>query len=183
MTPRNEAQDAGSSKSVWRFAPLAIILVTLGAGYALGLNRYLSLGYLAETRNALQAYVEANYVFSLLCFAVVYAVLCSIAFPVTSILTITGGFLFGLVVGGVASAIAATLGASVLFLAARSAFGDFLRKRVSGVAKRLADGFNENAFGYLLVLRLAPVFPFVVVNIAPALFDVKLRTFVAASFL
>ncbi len=98
-------------------------------------------------------------------------------------LTIFGGFLFGWLVGGAAVALGATAGATTLFLAARSAFGDFLRKRVGGVAARFADGFEKNAFSYLLVLRLAPVFPFFVVNIVPALFNVKLRTYVGATFL
>ena len=68
-------------------------------------------------------------------------------------------------------------------MAARSAFGDMLRARVGGKAARLADGFEKNAFGYLLALRLAPVFPFFVVNIAPALFNVPLKTYVTATIL
>jgi uncharacterized membrane protein YdjX (TVP38/TMEM64 family) len=70
-----------------------------------------------------------------------------------------------------------------MFLAARSAFGDFLRDKVGGRVRRLADGFEKDAFSYLLVLRLAPIFPFFVMNIAPALFNVPLRTYVAATFL
>jgi len=80
-------------------------------------------------------------------------------------------------------AFAATTGAALLFFAARSAFGDFLKEKVGGRVKSLADGFERDAFSYLLILRLAPVFPFFVMNIAPALFNVPLRTYVAATFL
>jgi uncharacterized membrane protein YdjX (TVP38/TMEM64 family) len=80
-------------------------------------------------------------------------------------------------------AFAATIGAIGLFLAARSAFGDTLRSRVSGPAKALSDGFEKDAFNYLLFLRLAPIFPFFVINIVPALFSVPLRTYATATFL
>ena len=76
-----------------------------------------------------------------------------------------------------------TAGATVLFLAARTAFGDFLRERAGSRVIRLAEGFEKDAFGYLLALRLAPIFPFFVVNIAPAFFHVRLRTYLAATFL
>ncbi len=80
-------------------------------------------------------------------------------------------------------AVGATIGASLLFLATRSAFGGFLRQRVDGIVKGLADGFRDNAFGYLLVIRLAPIFPFFAVNIAAALLDITLAQFVGATFL
>jgi uncharacterized membrane protein YdjX (TVP38/TMEM64 family) len=90
-------------------------------------------------------------------------------------------FLFGWLLGGTLALIGATIGSALLFLAARSAFGHFLRDRVGGFSARLADGFRQDAFVYLLVLRLAPFIPFVLVNIAPALFGVKLRTFIGAT--
>jgi uncharacterized membrane protein YdjX (TVP38/TMEM64 family) len=104
------------------------------------------------------------------------------AFPAASILTIFAGFVFGWFIAGTLTVFAATTGAAAIFLAARSAFGDVLRKRAGPFAARLADGFSRDAFSYLLVLRLAPVFPFFVINIAPAFFDIKLRTYVAATF-
>ena len=78
---------------------------------------------------------------------------------------------------------AATIGATILFLAARSSFGSVLRERLGNKAQAFAEGLKKDAFSYLLVLRLAPVFPFFVVNVAPALFDVKLRDYVLATFL
>lgn len=173
----------GENRGFRRFAPMAIIVAGLSIGYALGWQRYLSLDYLAESREMLHVFVEANYAASLAGFTVIYALAVAFSFPAASILTIFGGLLFGWLVAGTAVAFAATVGASALFLAARSAFGDFLKRRVGGLGARLADGFERDAFGYLLVLRLVPFFPFWVVNIAPALFGVRLKTYVAATFL
>lgn len=166
-----------------RYLPLVVILAGLGLGYALGLQDYLSLSVLAERRDELRTYVEANWLLSAAAFSLVYVLAVAFSFPAASVLTIFGGFLFGWMAGGALVAVSATLGAALIFLATRSAFGSFLRRRVDGVAKRLADGFRENAFGYLFVIRLAPIFPFFAVNIAAALFDITLAQFVAATFL
>ncbi|PHP64816.1 TVP38/TMEM64 family protein [Zhengella mangrovi] len=166
-----------------RFGPIAVIALGLALGYAMGWHEYLSLDFLAEQRETLTAYVGQNYAMALVTFTLLYVLAVAFSFPAASVLTIFGGFLFGWWVAGIAVAFGATAGASILFLAARSAFGDFLREKVGGFGARLADGFREDAFSYLLVLRLAPFFPFFVINIAPALFGVKLRTYVAATFL
>ncbi|MGV1753588.1 TVP38/TMEM64 family protein [Agrobacterium sp. CG674] len=171
-----------NSRRLLRLAPLGIVVLGLALGYAFGLQNYLSLGYLAEQRQALRAYVDANMIWSALLFIGVYILAVAFSFPAASILTVFGGFLFGWLLGGSLVAVGATIGASILFMATRSAFGSFLRHRVDGVVKKLADGFRENAFGYLFVIRLAPVFPFFVVNIAAALFDISLARFVAATF-
>lgn len=178
--PRSGDEPTGAS--LWRFVPVALIAAGLVAGYAFGLQDYLTLGFLAEQRDALKAIVAERYALSLAAFVVVYVLAVAFSFPAASVLTIFGGFLFGWAVGGAAVAVGATIGASLIFLATRSAFGGFLRARVGGFVQRLADGFREDAFGYLLVIRLAPVFPFFVVNIAAALFDISLGRFVAATF-
>ncbi|MEX2298092.1 MAG: TVP38/TMEM64 family protein [Dongiaceae bacterium] len=162
---------------------MALVVTGLAVGYAFGLQDYLTLGFLAEQRDELKAFVAERYALSLAAFLLVYILAVALSFPAASVLTVFGGFLFGWMIGGATVAVGATIGASLLFLATRSAFGSFLRERVDGFAKRLADGFRENAFGYLLVIRLAPVFPFFVVNIAAALFDISLGRFVAATFL
>jgi uncharacterized membrane protein YdjX (TVP38/TMEM64 family) len=180
---KTHAIGATARSRAWRFAPVLVVFSGLLLGYALGLQDYLSLGFLAEQRQALRTYVDGNYLWSALLFLAVYILAVAFSFPAASVLTIFGGFLFGWMVGGSLVAVGATIGASLLFLATRSAFGSFLRHRVDGVIKKLADGFRENAFGYLFVIRLAPVFPFFVVNIAAALFDISLGRFFAATFL
>jgi uncharacterized membrane protein YdjX (TVP38/TMEM64 family) len=183
MRRREAAGRRGARRNWARFAPLAVIVVCLVAGYGFGWQRYLTLDYLADSRLALKELVAASPVLAALAFMGLYALIVALSVPAASILTIFAGFLFGWLAGGILVAVAATAGATVLFLAARSAFGDFLRDRVGGRVLRLAKGFEKDAFGYLLALRLAPVFPFFVVNIAPAFFHVRLRTYVAATFL
>jgi uncharacterized membrane protein YdjX (TVP38/TMEM64 family) len=181
---QGERPRAGAARGgIWRFVPIGVVVVGLAFAYAMGWHRYFSLMFLAESRDTLNAYVADNYLLSLAAFGAVYALAVAFSVPAASVLTIFGGFLFGWLAGGAVVAFAATLGATALFLAARSAFGDFLKERVGGKCAGFAEGFEENAFGYLLVLRLAPIFPFFLVNIAPALFKVPLRTYVAATFL
>lgn len=181
MDEQRSPHPAGGARSIWRYAPVVLVIAGLVLGYALGLQNYLSLTFLAEQREALRAYVNANFLWSALLFLVVYILAVAFSFPAASVLTIFGGFLFGWLIGGALVAVGATIGASILFLATRSAFGGFLRHRVDGVVKKMADGFRENAFGYLFVIRLAPVFPFFVVNIAAALFDISLGRFFTAT--
>ncbi|TDH38101.1 TVP38/TMEM64 family protein [Pseudohoeflea suaedae] len=178
-----DAADAAPAPPAWRrYLPIIVLAAGLAAGYAAGLHDYLSLSMLAEQREALLGLVDANYGLSLAVYFLLYVLAVAFSFPAASVLTIFGGFLFGWLVGGVVTAFAATLGASAVFLAARSAFGDVLRRKAGGFLNRLADGFEKDALSYLFVLRLAPVFPFFVVNIAPAFFGVPLRTYLIATF-
>ena len=184
MPCTGEQSSETAKPATWRrFLPLAIILANLATAYAFGLQDYISLTVLAEQREALKGFVADHRAASILGYFMLYAIAVAFAFPAASILTIFAGFVFGWFIAGIVTVFAATTGAAAIFLAARSAFGDVLRKRAGPFAAKLADGFAQDAFGYLLVLRLAPVFPFFIINIAPAFFDIKLRTYVAATFL
>lgn len=166
-----------------KYAPLAVIAGGLLIAYLFGLHDYLSLDALARQREALLAQVAENRIAAALIYVALYTVAVAFAFPAASVMTIIGGFLFGWLTGGLLTAFAATLGATALFVAARTALADTLQKKAGPRIQRLRDGFNRDAFTYLLVLRLAPIFPFFVLNIAPAIFGVRLRTFVAATAL
>jgi uncharacterized membrane protein YdjX (TVP38/TMEM64 family) len=163
-------------------APLMIAALMLVV-FATGLHEYLSLQNLAENRQQLRSVTAANLTLAIAVYMLVYAACVTLSIPGSAILTIMGGFLFGWVVGGVATVFAATLGASAVFQIAKSSFGDALTKRAGPFLTRFKDGFAADAFNYLLFLRLVPAFPFWLVNIAPALANVKLRTFAAATFL
>jgi uncharacterized membrane protein YdjX (TVP38/TMEM64 family) len=176
-------QPMAAKSGLLRYAPLVVIAALLATAYAMGWQKYFTLDYLTQSQEALQAMVAAHPLGAPLAFFAVYAVAVAIAFPAASILTVFAGFLFGWFAGGLIVAFAATTGAMALFLAARSAFGDVLRKRIGGAAKAMAEGFETDAFNYLLFLRLAPIFPFLVINIVPAFFKVTLRTYAGATFL
>ena len=175
--------EAAPSGRLSRFAPILVIAAGLALAYWLGLVEYISLEALAEHRDALLARVSENFWLAALIYFVTYVVAVALSIPAASLLTIFGGFLFGWFIAGTLTAFGATIGATVIYLAARSAIGDFLKRKAGPGVNKLADGFRENAFGFLFVLRLAPVFPFFIINIAPALFNVPVRTYVVATFL
>jgi uncharacterized membrane protein YdjX (TVP38/TMEM64 family) len=99
------------------------------------------------------------------------------------VLTVAGGFLFGVVLGTLYVVVAATLGATAIFLIARSALGDLFRAKAGPFVQQMEAGFRENAFSYMLVLRLIPLFPFFVVNLVPAFLGVPLRTYVVGTLI
>lgn len=117
-----------------------------------------------------------------LIYFVVYTLAVALSFPGASLLTIAGGFLFGWFFGGLLTVVAATIGAALLFIAAKTSVGATLKERAGPFLDKMSEGFRKNAFSYLLFLRLTPVFPFWLVNIAPALFHVPLTTYLIATF-
>jgi uncharacterized membrane protein YdjX (TVP38/TMEM64 family) len=165
-----------------RLIPLAVIVLGLGLFLALGLQRYLSFDALKDNREYLLALVDQNLWSYLVGFALIYILVVALSAPGGGALTLAGGFLFGTSLGGAVTVMAATIGAGILFLAARSAFGDFLRQRAGPAMAKFEDGFRRDAFSYLLVLRLVPLFPFFLVNLAPALFGVPFRIFMITTF-
>ncbi len=165
-----------------RWAPLAVVLMVIGFGWFKGWHEYFTLSHLIIHREYLGMLVADNLVTAALGFVAIYAVLVGISFPGASYLTITGGLFFGGIAGGFLSVIGATIGSIIIFLVARSSFGDFLQARAGPFVSRMVDGFNKDAFQYLLTIRLTPVFPFWVVNIVPALLNMKLLPYAIATF-
>ena len=164
-------------RSVKRFLPAALIGAAIFGAFALGLDDYLSFDALRDNRNALTHFVGSNAVLAVLAFVAIYALSTALSLPGGAILSITGGFLFGSVLGTVWIVLAATLGAIAVFLAARTALGDSLKSKAGPWLTKLEAGFKENALSYMLVLRLVPLFPFFVVNLVPAFLGVSLRVF------
>lgn len=174
---------AAKGPSLRRIAPLAAVLVLIALVYAMGWHREVSLETLVRHRAAIESFMHQHYATTLALFVVLYVLVVAMSIPGALVLTISGGILFGAPVGASASVIGATLGATLIFLIARTACGEHLVRRAGASAQRLAEGFREDAFSYLLFLRLVPVFPFFVVNLVPAISGVKLLPFVAATFL
>ena len=171
---------AGWLKRLW---PLLVLLGVGGFVFAMGWHRYLTLEHLAANRELLRSFIESNLLLSLAAFVALYAVTVALSLPGGAVLTIAGGFLFGWVLGGITSVVAATLGAIVVFVIAKSALSDVLQARAGPWLSRFRDGFHEDAFSYLLFLRLVPVFPFWLVNLAPGLLGVPFATYVVTTFL
>jgi uncharacterized membrane protein YdjX (TVP38/TMEM64 family) len=166
-----------------RFAPLALVAAGLIASIALGLPHQLSLHQLHQHGDALEALARAHPVLTLLGYIGVYAVAIGVSLPVALVLTLTGGFLFGPWVGGAAAALGCTLGATLVFVVCRSAAGDVLRRRAGPTIARIEDGVLADAFSYVMMLRLLPIVPMTLANLALGFIEIPVRTFVWASFL
>lgn len=160
-----------------RLLPAAVLLAGLIAFFAFGGQHYVGLETLERHRESLAALVAAHGVAAALVFTAAYATIVAFSIPGGLLMTVTGGFLFGTLGGAACSVVGATLGAIAVFLAARTALGDFLRDRAGPALTRMQAGFQEDALSYLLVLRLIPLFPFWLVNLVPALLGVSLKVF------
>lgn len=177
-------EPAPTPAPLWRrLWPLALIIGALAIAWASGVHRYLSLDTLREQQDALRAFVAENTVLAFALYIAVYAAATILMLPGALWITIAGGFLFGLWGGTPATVAGATLGASILFLAARTSVGSALRERAGPFVQKLERGFQEDAVSYMFALRFLPIVPFPVANIAPALFGAKFRDYVLTTAL
>ncbi|MCP5372171.1 MAG: TVP38/TMEM64 family protein [Hyphomicrobiales bacterium] len=185
--PTTEAElDAGPDGapfSPWRLLPVAVILAGLAAFWALGGGEYLSFDALRMHREDLLAWRDMHLVLAATTFTVVYALAASFSLPGAVWLTLAGAFLFGTWQAALCVVVGATVGATAVFLAARYALGDVLRRKAGPAIRKMEDGFRENALSYMLFLRLVPLFPFWLVNLVPAFLGVPLGTYVLGTFL
>lgn len=166
-----------------RLAPLGVIVALLVAGYLAGLHSYFSFDALAENKATLDSFVQNNLLLAMGIYLIIYIIAVSLSFPGASFLTIAGGAIFGWFIGGTLTIIGATIGASIIFLVAKTTLGDFLAEKAGPRMAKLRDGFQKDAFNYLLTLRLAPVVPFWITNLAPAFFGMDLARYALATFL
>ncbi|WP_316862301.1 TVP38/TMEM64 family protein [uncultured Cohaesibacter sp.] len=166
-----------------RWGGLLLLGLLMATGFSQGWHNYFSLDELVKNRELLMSHVSEHFWLALSTYGLVYAVAVALSFPGASFLTIAGGLLFGWMIGGVLTVLAATLGAGLVFLAARSALGGALRASAGSFADRFTEGFRQDAFHYLLFLRLVPVFPFWLINIVPALFKVRLPVYLLATLI
>ena len=164
-----------------RFLPVLILVALIGVAYATGLHRYLTLDALKEHRAVLAAFVAKNLALAALTYVAVYAGAVALSLPAGALLTLAGGLLFGVPLGVTLTVIGATIGATALFLIARTAFGDVLREKAGPFLAQMSEGFAKDSFNYLLFLRLVPAFPFWAVNLAPALLGMKLKPYIIAT--
>jgi uncharacterized membrane protein YdjX (TVP38/TMEM64 family) len=163
-----------------RILPLVAIVVLAGAAYIVS-GGGVSLESLVRHRAAIDDFVASHRMLAIFVYVGIYITVVAVSLPGAALLTLTGGFLFGIAVGASAAVISATVGATLIFLVARTALGEPLLRRAGPRATQLARGFREDAFSYLLFLRLVPAFPFFLVNLVAAFAGVRLGLFVVAT--
>lgn len=173
-----------NSRFTWqRLLPLLVLIGGVFAFFALGLNHYLTFSALSEHRQMLLNWSSAHTWLAPLSYITLYIVVVAFSLPGGALMTISGGFLFGALSGGVFAVIGATLGAVALFLIAKTSLGDFLLARAGPAIKKMQAGFKADVWSYMFVLRLVPIFPFFLVNLVPAFLGVPLRIYVVATLL
>lgn len=166
-----------------KYIPILILVLGFLIVYFSGLLDYLSFETLKMHRKSIVSFVSERYFLSSLGFIFLYILAIAFSIPGGVFLTILGGFLFPQPLSTIYVVFSATIGATLLFLAAKTAFRDFFEKKVSkGFLKKMEKGFQENGSSYLLFLRFIPLFPFWLVNLAPAFFGASLWTFVWTTF-
>ncbi|MHA3977860.1 TVP38/TMEM64 family protein [Halovulum sp. GXIMD14794] len=180
MTAHTRPRPGISLRRIW---PLAIIALVAAVGFAF--RDVISFRTLADNREALLAWRDQSYVLAASVYVLIYVAVVAFSLPGALLMTLTGGFLFGLVAGSLLTVTGATVGAVLIFLAARFGLGEMLEAKMDasrGMMTRIRDGLRENEISYLFLMRLVPAIPFFVANLAPALMGVKLRNYVLTTF-
>jgi uncharacterized membrane protein YdjX (TVP38/TMEM64 family) len=179
------APDAPARKPFqWRrLWPLAVLALGLLAAKLTGLDAYLSFDNLQQNRTVLVDWVDRWGMLAVLVYAGIYIAVVAFSLPGGAVMTIAGGFLFGQIWATAYVVVAATVGATLVFLAAKTSLGDQLAAKAGPWLAKMRAGFAENAMSYMLFLRLVPVVPFFVANLAPAFLGVGLRTYVTATLI
>ena len=175
---------SGPGRAAWRrWLPLGIIVLGLVLVFAFDLDRFASFQHLREHHQRLTGFVAAHYVQALLGYLLLYVLFVALSLPGAIWLTVAAGFLFGAVAGTILAVIAATSGATLLFLATKTSLGDYLHSHAGPWMAKVERGFADNQWSYLLMMRLFPAIPFFIANLVPAFLGVPLIVFVVTTFI
>jgi len=166
-----------------RLIPLSVLAAVVAAVYFSGATDYLSYEALRQNLSDLQSFVGSNAILAFLALLLVYGTGTALSLPAMSVVTVAAGLVYGVWIGFLGVWIGAVLGATAIFLIVRTALGDALRRKARPWLGKFEHGFQKDEFNYLLALRLVPIFPFWVLNIAPALLGMKLRNYVLSTAL
>lgn len=175
------ASSHAASSAQGKLAVALVFAAALGAFFYFDLGRYLSLEALKSNRDSLLAFTEAHYAAAVSLYIAAYILQTAFSLPGGAIMTLAGGFLFGAVVGTLYVNVGATLGATLAFLAARYLLRDWVERKFGDRLGPIQAGFANNAFSYLMTLRLIPAFPFFLVNLVSGLTRVNLGTYMLAT--
>ncbi len=182
--PKLEENEKIRTHPLWvRTLPLVALIGAIGIAFVLDVDSYLRFETLRSHRNDLATWVENAGLLAPFTYLAVYVAVVLLSLPGPIFVTLAGGFLFGAFPGAVLSLSGATIGATIVFLVVRTAAGNFLQRRGGKFVQKMAAGFHKNSFSYLLTIRLVPLFPFGIVNLAAGILGVRLKIFLVATLL
>lgn len=173
--------DPGGSRGAWRAVLFLVSLAAMAGLWFGGLKDFASLDALKAREAELRALVADRWMLALALYAATYALSTLALTPGTLWLSILGGFLFGPAVSAPATLAGGALGAFGVFWLARSSLRGWIEQRAGPAVRRFEEGFSENAVAWMLALRLMPVVPYPVANLAPSLMGARFRDFAATT--
>lgn len=160
-----------------RWGLLAVLLVAVTAFFALGLQRYLSLEYVKSQQGQLEAWRAANPLVAALSFFGLYIGVTALSLPGATILTLAAGAIFGLGWGSLISSFAASIGATLAFLMSRVVLRDWVQAKFGERLAAINEGVRKDGAFYLFSLRVVPLFPFFLINLAMGLTRIRVLTY------
>jgi len=170
--------DSADRRSSWqRWLLLAVMAAAIAAFFILRLDRYLTWDALRERKAALKELVEQNPIASAAIYFAIYVAVTALSLPGALIMTLAGGFLFGLWWGSLLISFASTAGATLAFLSTRYILRDWMDRRLGDKLAALNRGVESDGGYYLFTLRLVPLFPFFIINAAMGLTRMRVFTF------
>lgn len=169
-------------KRFYRVIPLLLIVILFFIAYKLQLTDHLNFANLKKHYLQLANYVDLHFGLSVFIFCLIYILVVVTSIPGATILSLLGGFLFGSILGTVLAITCATIGATLLFLAVKIALGEIVSNKIGNQVRFFKKNLEANSLYYLLSLRLLPIFPFFLINLACGIVNISLRNFVIATF-
>lgn len=166
-----------------KYIPLSLLITLTIIAYFSDILKYFTFENLQMHRHALASFISEHGLLSPTLFILLYIIIAALSLPIGVFLSVIGGFLFPQPFSTLYIVIGATIGASLLFLAAKTAVGGLLKKKAGRFLPKIKAGFRENGASYLFFLRLVPLFPFWLVNLAPAFLGIPFRTFFWTTFI
>ena len=168
--------------SVKKWCLLGVLVLLLFVFFYFHLYQYLTFDTVKKYHASAQTWTMAHYKSAVCLYVLTFVALIACAIPCATLFTLIGGFLFG-VIALIYAVFATTLGGVILFLAVRTAVGARIAANSTGWIKTMEAGFQKNAFNYLLMLRLVPIFPCWISNVSAGALNVPLKTFISATVL
>ena len=160
-----------------RWGLLAVLLVAGTVFFALGLQRYLSLEYVKSQQGQLEAWRAANPLVAALSFFGLYIGVTALSLPGATVLTLAAGAIFGLGWGSLIASFAASIGATLAFLMSRVVLRDWVQAKFGERLAAINEGVRKDGAFYLFSLRVVPLFPFFLINLAMGLTRIRVLTY------
>jgi len=164
-----------------KFIILVIIAALIAIFFIFDLHRYFTLSELKARQQAFESFYADNKFLTIAIYMIVYIVMAALSLPGAAVMTLAGGALFGVWLGLVVVSFASTIGATLAFLAARFLFQDYVQSKFRDKLKAINEGVERDGKFYLFTLRLVPIFPFFVINLAMALTPMRIGAFYIVS--